>query len=663
MQWVGPTAWVVILLLPAISAALSFYSWQIPVLFEAEAALHDTRVRGIRRQTYAATHTVLVDLTDGASGGSLSRLSPSSIDANVLAVILERLNTLEPRAVFVNLPFDGRQQEIDAFFEPSERLLIALASMRSPTYMTWVGYRDGAPTNWIAQIDFLRGLRANDPFRASGAPKRVRYVTTPLEPDPDGVYRRWPQHNGHLSFGEEDIRSVVETISGPAPSGEILFTQRDAGRDAFDRIPYESLEALPGVPERVRSLVRGRYVFIGLDAPEIERVQTPFTADDRGTISLTELYAHSLEQALRGESAAPIPGWVRAAVGLLAFGAGAFASAVRTRRWLAIPLGLSIIGLLPYIVHVIRGHSLDFPAVGALLSFSLGVGSMMLIWANMTWARGNLARMALARYLPPEVAAEIMKRPDGLNLIGERRPIFILFSDLEGFTGLCHELEPHVAAELLNEYLEMLASIVLSHGGTIDKFVGDAVVAFWGAPFSKPDDADRVAAAALKMHKAGEDFRSAKARLGITVGRTRIGVHYGDAIVGNFGGADRIQYTALGDSMNVAARLEAANKELGTSILVSKTAAERVSALLFRSLGSILVRGRSAAVEIVEPVEGVEANDVQALNDLIRRAVSGDEGAAEELSRISGLRPSDAALAILVTRIKSAAPGTTVTLS
>ena len=169
---------------------------------------------------------------------------------------------------------------------------------------------------------------------------------------------------------------------------------------------------------------------------------------------------------------------------------------------------------------------------------------------------------------------------------GEKRPIFVVFSDLEGFTKLSFAIEPEMVATLLNRYLDMMSDVVLAHGGTIDKFVGDAVVAFWGAPISRPDDGRRCVEAALAMHRAGEDFRASVPAGVPPVGRTRVGVHWGEAVVGNFGGERRIQYTALGDSMNTASRLESANKQLDTSILVSGEAASRSGLDVFSSAGS-----------------------------------------------------------------------------
>src|SRR3546814_12862171 len=130
-----------------------------------------------------------------------------------------------------------------------------------------------------------------------------------------------------------------------------------------------------------------------------------------------------------------------------------------------------------------------------------------------------------------------MRDPDQLSLHGERRNIYCVFTDLEGFTKLSHAVTPETVARLLNEYLDRLSDIVLDHGGTIDKFVGDAVVAFWGAPLRRPDAGERAAAAALAMYEAGETFRPDPAAEDVPpTGLTRHGLHVGHAALRHFGG-------------------------------------------------------------------------------------------------------------------------------
>jgi adenylate cyclase len=152
-------------------------------------------------------------------------------------------------------------------------------------------------------------------------------------------------------------------------------------------------------------------------------------------------------------------------------------------------------------------------------------------------AQRSFAQGALGKYIPRDIAQQIIDEPDLLSLGGEKREIYVMFSDLEGFTKMSHAIEPEMVAKLLNRYLEMLSQVVLDHGGVIDKYVGDAVVAFWGAPIARADDAERALNAGYAMWKAGEDFRAEVAAMDSNlpkIGKTRVGLHFGEAVVGNF---------------------------------------------------------------------------------------------------------------------------------
>jgi adenylate cyclase len=198
---------------------------------------------------------------------------------------------------------------------------------------------------------------------------------------------------------------------------------------------------------------------------------------------------------------------------------------------------------------------------------------------------------------------------------------------------------------------------VLRHGGTIDKFVGDAVVAFWGAPIAREDDADRAVKAAIAMYEAGERFKES-AEPGLpAIGCTRVGLHRGEAVVGNFGGEGRIQYTALGDGMNTAARLESANKSLKTTALVSSEVKAESTLEVFRPMGRIVLSGRATPVEVWEPKPSIEPEALRRLAELWERFDGGDLEALAELERLSAAEPEDAALANFVYRIGQAGPG------
>jgi class 3 adenylate cyclase len=164
----------------------------------------------------------------------------------------------------------------------------------------------------------------------------------------------------------------------------------------------------------------------------------------------------------------------------------------------------------------------------------------------------------------------------GIDLAGQRRDIATLFTDIANFTALVETLEPGVLGPLLNEYLTGMTDIVFAHDGTVAKIVGDALHVLFGAPGEQPDHAARAVACALELDDYAQSFRERCEQKGIALGVTRIGVHAGPAIVGNFGGGRFFDYTAYGDTINIAARLEAANKQLGTRICVSAILAAKV---------------------------------------------------------------------------------------
>jgi adenylate cyclase len=267
------------------------------------------------------------------------------------------------------------------------------------------------------------------------------------------------------------------------------------------------------------------------------------------------------------------------------------------------------------------------------------------------------AQSALGKYLPRDIAAQILRDPAKLSLTGEKRDLYTLFTDIEGFTGLSHQLPPEQVATLLNAYLDGMSDIVLDHGGTIDKFVGDAVVAFWGAPIARDDDADRAVQALVAIMGFTRDFSAQHHEAGAPLGRTRAGLHYGPAVVGNFGGEGRLSYTALGDAMNCGSRLEGANKHLKTSALVSDEARSQCSLDIFRPMGRIIVSGRETPVVVWEPAPDLDPVLRADLVRLWHAFDGGDRSALDAIEQICLTQDKDAALSAFACRLREAGPG------
>ena len=240
------------------------------------------------------------------------------------------------------------------------------------------------------------------------------------------------------------------------------------------------------------------------------------------------------------------------------------------------------------------------------------------------------ARTNLSRFFSPNIAYQLINHPDELEVGGERKDLTFLFTDLADFTPLVESSEPDIIVGLLNEYLGEMTNLVFDHGGTIDKVVGDAIHALFGAPLSQPDHARRALQCALEMDDYAQSFAAAKQADGIALGITRIGINSGPAIVGNFGGESFFDYTAHGDAINTAARLEAANKHLGTRICVSESTVSRIRDFHGRPVTKLTLKGKEAPVCVYEPYPDQRDADIDdsAYQSAYALLESGDTAAA-----------------------------------
>src|SRR5258705_6819123 len=212
------------------------------------------------------------------------------------------------------------------------------------------------------------------------------------------------------------------------------------------------------------------------------------------------------------------------------------------------------------------------------------------------------AHASLSRYFSPEVAKRLAAHGDDDGMEVQWREVATIFTDITGFTSLVESATPEVLGELLNEYVGGMTDVVFAHEGTVAKIIGDAIQVLFNAPADQPDYAARAIDCALELDVWAEGFRARWQARGVNFGTTRIGVHAGPALVGNFGGSRFFDYTAYGDTINIAARLEAANKFLGTRICVSAAVAGGTENFQGRPVGDLVLRGRSEPLRAYEPL-------------------------------------------------------------
>jgi adenylate cyclase len=284
--------------------------------------------------------------------------------------------------------------------------------------------------------------------------------------------------------------------------------------------------------------------------------------------------------------------------------------------------------------------------------------------ARRRQAEAERAYASLSRYFSPNLAQRLASDADAVDLGGQRREIASLFTDIASFTALVESMEPSVLGPLLNEYLTGMTDIVFVHDGTVAKIVGDALHVLFGAPGEQPDHADRAVACALALDEYAQSFRELCRQKGIALGVTRIGVHAGPAIVGNFGGGRFFDYTAYGDTINVAARLEAANKQLGTRICVSAILAGKVKDFRGRPVGDLMLRGRTEALRTFEPL-GVEKFGDQSTKSYLEafaRLEAADPGAMAAFAAHVGKHADDQLAGFHLKRLLNGATGTRIAL-
>ncbi len=491
-----------------------------------------------------------------------------------------------------------------------------------------------------------------------------------LEPDGDGVYRRARpivMFDGQvvpslglatwlaslvtgsaltLELDGSTLRAGEHSIPLDASGRVILQFKNERGRHrdfSAAAILQSEIQLLSGEEPLVDPAeLDGAYVLFGFSAPGLFDLRTsPITSLVPGV----DIHATLLENLLSDDFIRPFPVWGTVALTLLLVLASALIATLvvgagRTVMaflvLLPIPTGIAFIGY-----HSGYWVPLLLPTVGVALAL---VGSSVANYATEGKQRRYI-KNAFQQYLSPAVIEELIQDPGRLRLGGERRELSIFFSDLQGFTSLSEGLSPEDLTALLNEYLSAMTDIIHDEGGTVDKYEGDAIIAFWNAPLPQDDHAERAVRAALRCQQKLAELRPIFAE---RVGKElfmRIGINSGPAVVGNMGSRTRFDYTMLGDSVNLAARLEGINKQFGTYTMISHATLSRTGSLFAaRELSRVAVVGRAEPVVVYEPFFPDEYERerprLEAFRDGLQAYYAGDFADAEaRFTRISAQDP------------------------
>jgi len=444
-----------------------------------------------------------------------------------------------------------------------------------------------------------------------------------IPPDSDGIYRRLPlvffyrKHwipslglslFGHLQ-GKESVvleKNGLQIMGVRIPldsQGNFLLSYYSQERDyprfsAFNVI--QSFQAIQEGSKPVYSpqVFRDKIVLVGFTAAGLfDMKPTPISALNPGMTIHATLVANLLHKDFRVRISPAVALGLAAGIGLIM---GVTVMFVPTLWQLAL-ITLAYAGGLFFFIELAFRQNIWVDAV--LLSASLGLAfAMSSAFSYATEGRQRRQiKQVFTHYMSDLLIQDLLKNPDKVRLGGEKRVLTVFFSDLAGFTSLSEKLTPEKVVMLLNRYLTAMTDIILASGGLIDKYEGDAIMAFWGAPLPQEDHALRACRAALENQSRLAELRQEFIATGLPPVHARIGINTGEMIIGNMGSSQRFDFTVIGDSVNLASRLEGAGKEYGTSILIAEETYRRASdGVEVRELDLLRVKGKDKPVRIYE---------------------------------------------------------------
>ncbi len=429
-------------------------------------------------------------------------------------------------------------------------------------------------------------------------------VSVPL--DRDFVVRRfYPTRSGEHLFAEQ-IALLHTKKKSTIPAGAYIhFSARPNSIPAVSY--YQALDPAHYLP---RDFFKGKTVLVGRAttvSPEpdkglVDYFATPFLSSENNRLmSGVELHGVMADNIMQGRFVAKVSSFILIPLFLCL---GLSASLLQF-RWQPLRSAIAaLLGAIMYLGCIYYAFDLQriwLPTSAALIPFFLsyaGFGAKAYLQSERKKIQ---IKKAFSKYLSPSVLKSVLADPDNMKLGGEKVEATILFSDIAGFTTISENCQPEVISHLINTYMTAMTSIILKYNGTIDKFIGDAIMAFWGAPVPDPDHALNACRTAVAMQERLITLRDELRGMGLPEITVRIGLNTGMVIAGNMGSEDLFDYTVLGDAVNLASRLEGANKQFGTGIMISRYTYEKVSDWVeARLLGRISVKGKAEEVEVYE---------------------------------------------------------------
>ena len=618
----------------------------LPVVRIAENWSADLRVATLTPAEPQSDRIVVVTVTEDTLAAFAYR---SPLDRRFLADLVQTLEGKRAALIGLDLLLDQASES-----DKDAQLRETITGLSIPVVVAWADRTDGLSER---QSAFMASYLA-------GIPRGVPAIV----PDPvDGTVRA--MQLGDAAGGQARagfVAVIADVLGAERPEGETLTIRYrgrpDAQTPPFAAYPAHTVALLPD------AWFDGRVVLVGADLDLTDRHRTPFAAAAEtvaGDMPGVFLQAHALSQILDGRGgvahSTALDLLITVAAAVIGVAVVCLSSSLLLKG-LALAIAVVAVWMTAFLVYKIGGPLL--PTVTPTLAIVLGAAlTYAWRWREEQGYR-RFIHEAFSRFVAPAIVDHMIAEPERLRLGGERRDTSFLFTDIAGYTTLTENTEPAVLVEAMNDYMDGACDIVLSHGGTIDKMVGDALHVMFNAPLEQPDHPQRAVACALALDDFCQEFAAQQRRRGIEFGITRIGVNTGVTVVGNFGGKKHFDYTATGDAINATARLESVNKQLGTRVCVSESTAKHCPDTRFRPVGELVLKGKSESVMTFEPVaDGVKGHiafeDYVAAYQLLRDE---DPGAREAFLALAERYPEDALVGFHAARLADGDTGTRVVM-
>jgi len=572
----------------------------------------------------------------------------SPIDREFIAKLLKTLDKKGAKVIGLDILLDQPTEQ-------SKDLLLkkTIGEIKKPLFISYSVSPEIVNEN---QLEYMNEF----------VPQKYR-ATANMASDPFDGSIRWI-YPGEKSANEPMgfARKALELLQIETPNKLTKIAWRPKPNHETSPFPIYPANTIQVLPD---AWFTDKIVLIGAVLSITDRHKTPLAvvgnSTDEAMMPGILIHAHSISQLLNHQ---PEPGISIESSILITFLGGILGMVIRLlKKGLILNLVMVKLIVVLWLVGSMLGYQYGMPLVPLLaptLSLGLSIWMMDILIGKAERKQRQFVQGAFSRYVSPEVVRQLVATPEALSISGKKTEVSFIFTDIAGFTTLSEKLSSESLSNVLNEYLDGACQIILKHGGTIDKFIGDAIMCLFNAPIEQNDHAMRAVTCAKELDHFAEAFRKEQNLKGIPIGITRIGVHTGLATVGNFGSNTRMDYTALGDTVNTAARTEGVNKYFGTRICCTQSTVSLVPDLLFRKIGDVVLKGKYESVGLFTPVLDEELNNglFKEYLNVYQHIEECQDHALLDLEKAMGNYPNDSLFHFYLDRLNSGIQGTKIVM-